>query len=292
MHGVSHRGLPRVQDASGRTTFRSWREVPLRLFVRTSTGCIWENFQRKASPYGKLHMAFLRWGKTAFATKLSPGSFPEGWYLGAGTKSTLSKGRTSAPKSWKRCFQVTKTSFEALGLSIVFPRIRREPNINRHFAVDDATLRAPSRLWASFCIFALLGGCAVVPLPHFANVTPEFRGRITEGGAPLGGVPIKIAATTENSSCTGKNTIVQTNENGEFFVAPIRQFQLLLLVMGHASFPWSVCKKENGEWSALATDTTYSLADSGPIQTVTVTCDLGSEVRACSIEEHLSDGDS
>lgn len=113
-----------------------------------------------------------------------------------------------------------------------------------------------------------------MPWTHMANATPQIRGTLSIEGKPLGNVPLRLATGVEGNPCAGKSTETSTNTDGTFAVASIQEFRFLMVMMAHSFFPWSLCSKREGNWTALVVGKEYALVDSGPVGVQVVKCDL------------------
>lgn len=129
-----------------------------------------------------------------------------------------------------------------------------------------------------------LSGCAVMPWPHTANVTPHVRGVLLDSGQPLQGAEIRVVAGAEEGLCLGRATEARTSADGSFEVESVKELRMFVVMMAHSSIPWSLCYRNRGNWVLLASEEEYTLADTGPIGVQVVQCDLNSgEVKKCDI---------
>jgi hypothetical protein len=134
-----------------------------------------------------------------------------------------------------------------------------------------------------------VAGCSIMPWPHTANVTPKVRGTIERGGKPLANAQIRVATGAKDDVCAGASSESATGPDGAFAVEPVTEFRLLLVVMAHTFFPWSLCYRDGAKWTALSIKKEYALVDSGPVGLQVVRCDVSRiEGEQCQVkwQEH------
>ncbi len=146
-------------------------------------------------------------------------------------------------------------------------RSRRLPPVN-------STLGSMKRSLCLAVAACILSGCAVVPWPHMANTTPKVRGAIQSEGKPGAELQVRVAAGDAGDPCGGRGVESVTGRGGEFEIEPARELRLLMVVMAHTYYPWSLCRREGTRWVALVSEREYSLADTGPIGTKVARCEL------------------
>jgi hypothetical protein len=53
----------------------------------------------------------------------------------------------------------------------------------------------------------------------------------------------------------------------------------MVFVMAHKDFPWSLCRKDHGNWVPLVSQHDHTLVDTGPIGVQEVQCDLSRHLK-------------
>ena len=136
-----------------------------------------------------------------------------------------------------------------------------------------------------FLSAGFLTGCAILPWPHTANVTPKVKGLLMDAGDVISDVHVRIASGTEDDPCSGRIAESITDSTGRFLIEPVKEFQLVIRIMAHTFFPWNLCHKSNDQWYLLTTQMNYTLVDTGPLGVQVVSCDLGiSGKDKCNVE--------
>lgn len=139
----------------------------------------------------------------------------------------------------------------------------------------------------------LLGGCAVMPWPHRANVTPAVSGVLRDAEGPLPDVPVRVCEATRNQCCTGRAYESVTSATGAFHVRAGREFHFLVYVMAHRNFYWCLSFRPGDQWQSIGPIRDYTLIDSGPIDSEAspVECSLGVDGLSCiGPQGRLGDG--
>ncbi|WP_444901359.1 hypothetical protein ACJJIG_17470 [Microbulbifer sp. SSSA007] len=131
----------------------------------------------------------------------------------------------------------------------------------------------------------IMTGC--VTMPHYSNLTPEMTGEVKENGVPANNLPIHVISGNDSDHCEGKSAETTTNAQGEFYLAPLQQFNFTSVIMAHSFFPWSVCAKKDDTWFLLAKGESYALVDSGPMQKYQITCNKIQPATECKVNEVL-----
>ena len=126
----------------------------------------------------------------------------------------------------------------------------------------------------------LLSGC--VPWPHISNLTPGVTGTLpVQSRQPL----LLVASADEAKPCSGEASEFESTEAGFFYMKPVREFNGVLVIMGHRFFPWALCTKRDGAWIPVHAKREYALVDTGPALLVRLTC---TQAAQCE-EEHIWD---
>ena len=129
------------------------------------------------------------------------------------------------------------------------------------------------KAWVVTLSIFFVEGC--VPWPHSTNLTPGVAGALLVEGNPKVGAPLRVVASDpegRGAPCEGKSHEFKTTSEGKFYGPPVRTFRFFLVVMGHTSFPWAVCVKQDSTWAPLYQDKTYTLIDTGPWFLVEMSC--------------------
>ncbi|OQW60686.1 MAG: hypothetical protein BVN28_08510 [Nitrospira sp. ST-bin4] len=126
-----------------------------------------------------------------------------------------------------------------------------------------------------------VAGC--VPWPHRANLTPSVAGVLLAEGNPKVDSPLRIVASdpgNKDAPCDGKSHEFKTTNEGRFYGPPVRTFRFFMVIMGHTLFPWAVCVKQDGVWTPLYQEKTYTLGNTGPWFLVEMSChDVACETK-------------
>ena len=96
--------------------------------------------------------------------------------------------------------------------------------------------------------------------------------------------PLLLVASADKAvPCSGEASEFESTEEGLFYAKPIREFNWVLVVMGHGFFPWALCTKREGMWVPVHAKREYTLVDTGPAFLVRLTC---TQAAQCE-EEHI-----
>ena len=134
------------------------------------------------------------------------------------------------------------------------------------------------RIATAVFVSMLLTGCIV--FPHRSHLTPRILGEL----AGRADVRVRVSASKE-PQCRDAKRETSTNTQGRFVLAPLREWNSLVVVMAHRYFPWHLCVFEEGSWRVLHSARDYTLVDTGPAWTLYLRCAEDGAQPACR-EQH------
>ena len=130
---------------------------------------------------------------------------------------------------------------------------------------------------------------ACIPYPHRANLTPGVTGSLKASDGSISGRALRLVAATESvRSCDGDHREFKTAADGSFYIAPVRTFSMVMVVMGHSFFPWALCIEDEGRWSPIHTGKIYTLVDTGPAMLIDMECSQEKTRWSCNATEDFA----
>ncbi len=125
-------------------------------------------------------------------------------------------------------------------------------------------------------------GCAGIPRPHRANLTPHVSGTLVADAAHAAAIPVRVCEADAQTCCTGRSNDALTAANGSFEVLPKTEFRFLMYLMAHKTFHWCLSFAVDGQWHTVGPYRDYTLFDSGPLRKYEFRCVLRDGALGCS----------